>query len=868
MVWRKAIGAAWNDSVSYGHLIGGRAQQIVNQACSVNGSTYTPTAELSGAWTSLYPTAQGATPYNNDSGLGIGSSAVIYSDGTNTHAQVDVARAVQKLVLPVNRPVDGYPVDGARFLIFTDLQYNPNTVPPGAMTVHAAPVAASYTVSDADWTTAGTSIGSASFTQQGTSTVYLSTFDVDPSVVLDPSGTQTSPKLRPALRVHFLSQEPPAGWPPSSLPPGANCAWAQNRLITSSAVLFREQLPPLSAPPAHIGTASVSLSPALTRLAGELRAEAERLDAEKQAVEAALPGAQAALTTASDAYDAATEKLAPVSKEISKTQSFIRKIGIIDKKLPPDVQADVEARESLEESIAATQEKLLDAKRARNAKETKKQKDKLADLESNLAVIEKSLQGKSDQLDATRERWLSKLRVLKNQLFRLKAAEAGAHAKRAEANAALQALLGRRTTADTAMLAAAEKLKLLDIQLKRAEVRADGVLVFAADLTGTAPQLQALDGEIAELSPIVAQLDAQRRSALQQFLNAQHKARLALNTVTNRIMGVAAAKAGVETVFFAYDELKAFAKGGLVGAGTEAVKKLLEFAVTYSPPYKDVAPELNFTQQYLDWMSTTAISDAGLEVVGARLVKDTVSKNVKDYANVGLTNYLERTLGRVPGLYVVPGVPSPASRTDKVVGALTKFLEWSTTEAKALENLRKGPYAATLAKLSKQLLKTFSKQAGIELLKESGKVGGDLVTGIAKDVAKNGAKAYFDLKEQQAWLDYYEAEILAQTYFPFYAMTADAYWKAYDHLRALQDEKARLLAGYNPATQTQVTLDQSFSVGAQLTVTVTLTSAQPVSMGTTVADRAGTPAGTYSWTLTSAGLTQGLQGLGLGLEVR
>ena len=74
------------------------------------------------------------------------------------------------------------------------------------------------------------------------------------------------------------------------------------------------------------------------------------------------------------------------------------------------------------------------------------------------------------------------------------------------------------------------------------------------------------------------------------------------------------------------------------------------------------------------------------------------------------------------------------------------------------------------------------------------------------------------MQEQQAWIAYFEQEIIARTYFPLYQATADAYWTAYDEYNTLLEQKAKLLEGYSPVGDARVTLDDYFPANAVLSI--------------------------------------------------
>ena len=137
-------------------------------------------------------------------------------------------------------------------------------------------------------------------------------------------------------------------------------------------------------------------------------------------------------------------------------------------------------------------------------------------------------------------------------------------------------------------------------------------------------------------------------------------------------------------------------------------------------------------------------------------------------------------------------------------------------------------------------------------------------------MSKNLAKAYFDAQEQEAWVAYFEKEVVARSYYPFWQMASTKYWEAYDDYNGLLDEKAALLKGYDAETNARTTVDEKFSKNATLRVTVTVERAAgstgTIDLGVLVAGKRATHTGGYNFTIGAKHLKEGHSGLGLEIQ--
>ena len=206
-------------------------------------------------------------------------------------------------------------------------------------------------------------------------------------------------------------------------------------------------------------------------------------------------------------------------------------------------------------------------------------------------------------------------------------------------------------------------------------------------------------------------------------------------------------------------------------------------------------------------LSNAFLGQVALKAGVERVVKETVTKTGKDQLNKRIgTLVFEKVYGTVPALYeqaatqlVALGNPSVA-RIQQIQAAV---------DARAAQFANLGGTVPGQVKPAK----TFGTKIG------------DLALTLLKDVAKNALKAHFDAQEQQAWIAYFEQEIVARTYFPLYQAIATAYWQAYDTYNELLDQKAKLLDGYRPFGPARTTLDQTFLANDSLTVALALNGA-------------------------------------------
>ncbi|HXW78949.1 MAG TPA: hypothetical protein VEJ84_05595, partial [Acidimicrobiales bacterium] len=303
------------------------------------------------------------------------------------------------------------------------------------------------------------------------------------------------------------------------------------------------------------------------------------------------------------------------------------------------------------------------------------------------------------------------------------------------------------------------------------------------------------------------------------------------------------------------DVIKAAKNGGLIGATTETLKKVAEtlikeYAVEGGPGQYASKGAVEFNQDFGAKLTNAYLGKLALKTGVERLIKETVSKKGKDALNKQIgTLVFQKVYGSVPSLY------------QQAAGQLVAAANPSVAEIKQIQ--------AAVDQKAAQFVSLGGSYEGqpVKAAKGMGVKIGDLATTILKDVAKNSLKAHFDAQEQQAWIAYFEQEIIARTYFPLYQAITDQYWSVYDAYNSLLNQKAELLQGYNSVGDARTTLDDYFPANASLLVGllgIIYPSPTPL-VKVLIGGVAATPWTGTEYVLNSASLP--INHLGSGLEV-
>jgi len=858
----------------------------VRQGCT--GSSIS--AELQAEWKALYQQAQTSAP---DLGAGAGySSSWIQVSGS---AEVTLGRTVVSLFptkVAAAAPLPNVPIDAARLTIDnysggfnTGYLVSGNI---GKISVVARRVAAGTSPTPSDWDFSGTTIGTIGPQPDGRSGSALRPnpgtgtptprIDLPLGLLLAPTSTKSQPLLEPGIEVRLTGEEPPPGFPPTT-----NLDNCSDPYVVESAagwtgsqyeIIYHEAFPPLGAGTVHVGTAKVDLSAALSRLARELRSQVFDLTRTRESLAAELPGLRDRVAKAGAALAGLDQKIGVLTGEVAKTQVVANQVLAAQR--ASRAAATAAKRDSLDREMRFLQVEILGAIQSLSSSTVVDALVAHYDKdEAELAALERSLAGKEKTADGLDAQWLVRLRTLQNELAALKRQAAQQEAERWKA----ADLLGNDNTSigeiDGKLVALGAKLDGLDLGLKSVTVAADGKKVFEAELDRKIPELGALDQKIYDMQQALGVLYEDRIDAKNAFLSAEQESSDALDNVTNTILSASYKKAGVDFAYNAWDVISAGRKGGLIGASAETLKKVAETIVKEGPPWNWFSarnaggPEANagefndFDQQYLTGLKESFGAGKVLKIAGERLVKQEVSKPVKDYVNQKLMSELFQ---KVYGLQLTPESTEAAPFWNPVE-RYRQFIKAFGDREGQLKNLQKGtslnPFSGLKDIFKAKDIKTF---AG----KLESSPGFDLIGGFVKDLSKNLAKAYLDGAEQLAWSDYFTKEMIARSYFPLWQMAATKFWEAEDDLQHLLDQKAELVAkGYNPETGVRIIQDDTFSSNATLTITVT--SANPsrgsaVQLDAVVAGKKASAAGTYRYTIPANGLEPTASGLGLVLD--
>jgi hypothetical protein len=567
----------------------------------------------------------------------------------------------------------------------------------------------------------------------------------------------------------------------------------------------------------HIGFLKVSASAELQRLAAQFRQQVEVLAKEKQAVEDALSAKAAGQAAAQAAAASAANEVEALVAKIAQTSAFAQKINVADKSLPLSVQAELQAESALDSSIASLQDQIVAARRAGNGSLVSSLTERLDREESQLATITRELTKDDAPVSQLVQRWLTTLRLLNKQLFAARNRQFDAMSAEAQADAALQEALGQRASLDQQLFALAQQIAQLDIGLNQVTVQSSlgtvagpgegtQTTVFQATLLASPLQIDKLNRDIARVAASLADLDTQRQAALGRFLSAERSASELLDAVTQMIMSTAYKKAAVDFIFNAIDVIKAAKNGGLIGATTETLKKVVEtlvkeYAVDSGPGKYGSKGAEEFNQDLGTKLTNTYLGKIAAKTGVERVLKETVSNTGKDALNkyVG-TLVFEKVYGTVPSLY------------EQAAGQLTALGNPSVEEIEQIQ--------AAVDKKAAQFVALGGSYEGmpVKAAKGLGTKIGDLAFSLVKDLSKNYLKAHFDVQEQQAWTAYFEQEIVAETWFPLYAAIADKYWTVYKGYDDLLMQKAQLLDGYSSVGDAKTTLDKYFPADADLLV--------------------------------------------------
>jgi|GEM_PF-2065796 len=685
--------------------------------------------------------------------------------------------------------------------------------------------------------------------------------NVATSFLFEPGHDALHPVFKPAVLIQLTAQEPPPGWP-SSTDLGVTCVDSKEWYIGDAQeafkgegvpVIYHEDFPPLTVTTVHIGTAQLSGMDRVQALKGEYTSQVGALNAEKETLATLLPQEQRRMASDEAAMTSFGATIVTLQAKIAEAKSYVAQITSAEKKLSPAVQELLASRDALGENILQTQDQILAAQHAGNTAKANALQRTLASEQAALAEDDRQLAGKAGEVGDLLGLWMAELRKLQGQLFTAQSGQATAQFQLMQDEVAVQNSSTRQDNVDNQLLNLDQSLTNLDFEVQHVSVYADGNPVFGAVLKSPFAQIEAWDDLIAKIKAYLPVALARRQTALAEFKAAEHSSIIALQTVEAAIRSNSYKKAGVDAAFYAWDLAWATSKGGVAGLGTELAKKAAEAViglVSYSLDKEGGATEFNkaYTASLTQVMGVgPAFLPPGkaLSVALQKVAKEATLKPAKDALNYQIGKYIiQKVWGETPALYL-QGISSPPSLTGVSAARLVQEFKtfWSGFRDSGLQ--------------LKNLVKTTKFSDRVK----------DVGVGALKDISKAALKAYIDTAEQLAWSNYFYSEVVAQTYFPLWQLATDEYWSTKDALEAAQTTRDVLAAGYNPATGTKVVLDVPFSSGATLTLALGLVRSvwgpAPLKIGVNVAGAAATLGIEYHYALSSSGLTEGPQGLGL-----
>ncbi|MGP8205746.1 MAG: hypothetical protein ACLQVK_06745 [Acidimicrobiales bacterium] len=832
-------------------------------------------------WQQLFSKAE-AGPWTYSGGY-IGAQ----SGASGAGSYVDVGRGVINALLPgpnqtasgmpspkttlpwqSGLPVPGVAVDGARVVLEVDAFGTGGSEPGvtsggapwdtggGDITITGGPgVDSANFVPDASY--AGPRPGSFGtfFPQRipGISTGYI-LLEVPTSFLLQAVPDALYPVFKPATLFQLQAQEPPPGWP-SARDLGRACADNQEWLVgdVSDAarpadlggdpVIYHEAFGPLAPPLMHIGTAALDYSQRQKDLVALLSGLVSSTADAKYSLDTQMAALQQRLAQAVANEQSLQAQAGQLSASLDSTTKFLAQIQVAQDKMPSSVRAELQAQSSLEETVQKLEDQVVSAEQSGASGEAATLAAELRVQQERLATIDKSLAQYDGGTEGLVNRWVQKLRFIQGQIYALRQQQGAAEQERSAASLALQQAEARRTQLDTDLAGYEEELENADFAVNAVTVEADGKVVFKSKLFGNELALQDIDRQIAEAEPLLAQLHDNLKSTEKQWLAAEQVALAALDHVTSTIWSNFAIEAGVITADYAYDVLKGYSQGGPLGALGAAAKKGWENLPNLLSKHEAVVIP-DYDHQFSGDLFSN-IGKQGKAIAVSRPLKELLSKPLGDGLNKALADGYSKFI-QLPGFPRAPffqGAPGSISALPSIQGAIDKaktFLKWSDSNEQALRYMRKGPGLNDVNKLA---------------------------ANFVKDFAKAGVKIYLQVRERQAWQNYFVQEGFALIWTARLQTCRVRYWDFYDQYNGLVEAKAKLLAQFNPSMQAPVEQDSMFAQGAQLVVKLAVSrppgATAPLDLAVNLAGQPAQGSGTWTYTIGSGSLVEGKKGLGL-----
>jgi hypothetical protein len=289
--------------------------------------------------------------------------------------------------------------------------------------------------------------------------------------------------------------------------------------------------------------------------------------------------------------------------------------------------------------------------------------------------------------------------------------------------------------------------------------------------------IQKINAETERLRKLLKKLGPLEKESRQNFQQAAQESSQALDLVSQAIMKSAYLQAAIESCDYFHEVGKGFSKGGPLGALTAAASKALseatanyimgESLIEASNPQAleaKVEQQYGFKPNLFSQIDTGMVKSSGVNALVEDVIFSSARKKVDQQITARVQEYLvNRATDQLIHNLEVININIPLSVLEKQAGKLKLYNEH-------LKNL---------------------KAAGPNKLKNFAK-------GFAKEFAKNVMKKWAKAMEDQAWVNYFEKDMLARMYFAAHQATALAYWDTYDRYMAWQWTRKELVQGYDP----------------------------------------------------------------------
>jgi len=278
---------------------------------------------------------------------------------------------------------------------------------------------------------------------------------------------------------------------------------------------------------------------------------------------------------------------------------------------------------------------------------------------------------------------------------------------------------------------------------------------------------------------IVDKLRSLKEESQEQFQEAAQEARVALQRVTRAIMESFYLQAVIEGEFLAYEAAKGWGKGGPLGALTEALSEAASEAATNWLLGESIIEESNpqrleamveekygFRPSLLAEFDVMMVASSAISTLLEEGILDPIKEQVDQKITAPAHQYLR---GHMLGKWI---------EACSLLKDYKISLQTLTDKAKKIGEY--GDYLKSLKKAEPKKLKDFAK-------------------GFLKNYSKNYMKRRARvLVEDEAWINYFEKDVVARMHFWWQQHSTVHYWLAYDNYLIWQRARDRLVEGYDP----------------------------------------------------------------------